>query len=313
MTKRELQAIEKLKENDTELCEQLIQEGIYLNEFSEVAWENKIFYPISLYENTSDDIRNQMITILEEDNEEAMIYANNILKALATIGGEIVADYFSKWEKQNKNWKNKLYVSPLMYAAEGFWCIEDNTYTKLFFDQAYSIIEDKNAQNSLIGGATEQKCPYCKSSYQDILILDGEDKRLSFLNIKGKIKVKTCLSCLPWAGVIMSSYELNGEGNVIIHEDGDEYYVDDEDLNRQKVMTLSKNTVPIHYGMDFDSSVIGGKPHFVDDAYFATCPTCGKRMKHLAELNSDSIDISGTVYIQICTPCKKVATLYQQT
>jgi len=50
----------------------------------------------------------------------------------------------------------------------------------------------------------------------------------------------------------------------------------------------------------------------VDDANYAVCPNCGKRMCHLAQLGSDWTGC-GTEYIQICTDCKIAAVNYQQT
>lgn len=38
---------------------------------------------------------------------------------------------------------------------------------------------------------------------------------------------------------------------------------------------------------------------FVDDASYAICPECGKRMKHFAQLGEEYTGC-GTIYVQIC-------------
>ena len=73
MKQREKDAIEALKKEDTDLCEELIREGICLPEFAEVAWENKIFRPSQLYENAPEKVRDEMINILENDLEDDLI------------------------------------------------------------------------------------------------------------------------------------------------------------------------------------------------------------------------------------------------
>ena len=161
----------------------------------------------------------------------------------------------------------------------------------MFYEDSYALVETEEDVPSVFGGASKQECPFCESSYQDIIVLDGTDPRLSFLNADGIIKIKSCLCCLPWSSPIISSYEVNGEGEVISHEDGDEFnYIDDESMNDHDTYILSKHKVPMHFCTEWEGSAIGGKPKFVDDANFAKCPKCGKYMKHIAQYINDNID-----------------------
>lgn len=189
--------------------------------------------------------------------------------------------------------------------------MENGQRRKLWFDTSYALIESPDSKQSVVGGPSKQKCPYCNSSYQDLLILNGKDERLSFLGTEEVIRIKICLSCLPWSSPIICSCE--GEGSIITHEDGESNFVDDETIEEHKNMILSKERVPLRYCSKWEKSAIGGKPNFIDDAYFAKCPKCGKYMKHLAQLDSECTGYDGTVYIQICTECKTAATWYQQT
>ena len=314
MAQREMDAIEALKKNDTDLCEELIREGICLPEFAEVAWQNRIFRPAQLYENAPNNVRDEMINILESDLEDDILNINGLLIALSAIGDDVVVECFMRWEKAQKNWRNKLHVGPAQYALEGNWCIENGEKRQLFYEDSYALVETEEDVPSVFGGASQQECPFCESSYQDILVLDGTDPRLSFLNVDGVIKIKSCLCCLPWSSPIISTYEVNGEGQVISHEGGVEYdYIDDESMNDHKPFILSKQKVSQHFCTEWEGSAIGGKPKFVDDASFAKCPKCGKYMKHIAQLDEEITQFPGTVYVQICTDCKTAASWYQQS
>ena len=71
--------------------------------------------------------------------------------------------------------------------------------------------------------------------------------------------------------------------------------------------------MPQDYCAQVEGSAIGGKPQWINDAQYAECPECGKRMKHLAQLGSEHIEFDGTIYVQICTDCHIAATCYQQS
>lgn len=265
------------------------------------------------YQDIIPEIRDSIIALLEHDDTQ-QLKANNCLVVLAIIGDDTVAEYFQKWEAHPKPWREKLYVSPLKYAEEGGWCIEDGKRKKRYYDTCYALEENPSdsMKESVFGGASTDKCPYCGSSYENRLIIDGSDKRLSFLGLNGKIKIKYCSGCLPWAGTIFCKYTENGESEVILHEDGEEYFCEDEDINNHPVYTLSQNPVSPRYCNPFEGCAIGGAPAFIDDAQYAVCPECGKKMMHIAQIG-ENYTTCGTEYIQICTDCHIAAAFYQQT
>lgn len=319
MEKEIQEAIEELKVmEDVDLCVELIRtKGIKSPAFAEAALETGIFYPNILYRDASEEVRDRLIHMLEQeenDLKENDLEVNGILMALAAIGDDTVYEYFKKWEENPPAWRKKLYVGPAGYALEGGWCMEDGRKRELTFEECYALEqrEDCGEEEYVSGGAAEDKCPYCGSSYENLLVIDGRDKRLAFLGIHGKIKIKCCCSCLPWEDFIYCKYEEDGESTVINRVGGAGGLVDDDSLNRRKPFVISRGRVSKAYCTEFDRCAIGGTPAFVDDAKYAVCPECGKRMKHLAQLGEEWTRC-GTEYVQICTDCRIAATMYQQT
>lgn len=83
--------------------------------------------------------------------------------------------------------------------------------------------------------------------------------------------------------------------------------------NELSYFKLSKEPVSDIYCNEFERSAIGGFPAFINDAEYADCPICNKKMKHFAQLCDKDSGAGGTIYVQICTDCQTVAVLYQQT
>ena len=295
-------------------CDDLIRnQGISDPDIARAAYEAGILYPRILYQDAPADVRDKLIDLLDKGEPDKSL-VNNYLVALAMIGDETVAEYFQKWEEAPRPWRESLYVGPYHYAEEGGWCIENGKKRQLFFDACYALEKSETAapEENVYGGTAEEKCPFCESSYVNVLVLDGRDERLSFLGFHGKIKIKYCEGCLPWSGTVFCKYVEDGESTILRHDDGEEYFCDDEDLNDRTPFVLSKKMVPKSYCDEFERCAVGGRPAFVDDASFAVCPECGKKMMHLAQLGEEWTTC-GTHYIQICRDCQIAAIQYQQT
>lgn len=306
-------AVKRPELSETEVFEALIRSKNAKNpEFARIAFKKDIFYPNILYRDAPAEIRDRLIKRLER-GEETTQNVNGILMALAAIGDNIVFDFFEKWEKNPPAWRSQLHTGPAAYAFEGGWCIEDGCKKELTYEECYALElrEECSQEDNVFGTTCGDKCPYCGSSYINLLKIDGGDKRLSFLGINGKVKIKTCCSCLPWESFIYSKYEENGESTVINRARGSGELVSDESLNHMKPHVISENAVSKFYGTE-DKSAVGGAPGFVDDAVYAVCPECGKRMKHLAQIGDDCTGC-GTIYMQICKDCKIAASTYQQS
>ncbi|MDE7478076.1 MAG: hypothetical protein K2M91_09025 [Lachnospiraceae bacterium] len=190
---------ELLESEDCELCEDLIRtQGVQSPAFAQAAFEAGIFYPAILYQDAPSEIRDKMIALLEQGDLEKR-KVSQYLTALAMIGDDTVAEYFQKWEKSPKPWRELLHAGPLSYAIDSGWYIENGQKKTLFFEECYALKQSENAapEDNLFEGTCNEKCPSCGSSYVNILVIDGRDERLSFLGINGKIKIKYCESCLP--------------------------------------------------------------------------------------------------------------------
>ena len=312
-------ALEELIENeDTDLYMELLQQmDIHEPAFAEAALKKEIFYPALLYKDASTKVRDELIHRLDKELSEEEIDTldiNGMLLALSAIGDERVVETFQRWEKNPPKWREKVYVGPMGYATEGGWCIENGTKKNLSFDVCYAIEKQENYEEdqSVYGGLSEEKCPYCESKYVDISSLDGTDERFSFLGVNGKLKIKTCLSCICYGGFIFCKYDENGESKIVYQEDGYGDELEDEDLELEADFVISQKPVSPYHCAECEESAIGGVAQFVDDASYAICPECGKRMKHFAQLGEEYTGC-GTIYVQICPECRIAATSFQQT
>ena len=241
-------------------CDDLIRnQGISDPDIARAAYEAGILYPRILYQDAPADVRDKLIELLDKGEPDKSL-VNNYLVALAMIGDETVADYFQKWEEAPRPWRESLYVGPYHYAEEGGWCIENGKKRQLFFDACYALEKSETAapEENVYGGTAEEKCPFCESSYVNVLVLDGRDERLSFLGFHGKIKIKYCEGCLPWSGTVFCKYVEDGESTVLRHDDGEEYFCDDEELNDRTPFVLSKKMVPTSYCDEFERCAVGG-------------------------------------------------------
>lgn len=320
-----------IEEQDTRLCETLIRDkNVKSPAFAEAAFKQKIFHPNILYQDASEEVRDALIALLDSNQKEEGISeqkkenvwkTNGILLALAAIGDEIVVDFFKKWERDPPVWRKELYVGPAEYALEGGWCIEDGKKKELTFSECYVLEVQKTEKKEIEKEETgilyelcEDKCPYCGSNYLNLLVVDGRDPRLAFLNLGGMIKIKYCTCCLPWEEFIYCKYKEDGESVVINQTHGEGIQADEDCLREAKRhYVLSKRPVSKVYCTAWEKSAIGGKPAFVDDAVYATCPECGKKMQHLAQISGEIWNSEGTEYVQICRDCKIAATMYQQS
>lgn len=310
-------AIQELKDSKkTNLCEELIRtQGVQSPTFAQAAFKAGILRPAILYQDASPEIRDKLIELLDQEDEENLgkLRANDCLVALAMIGDDTVAEYFKSGRKIPGRGASRCTSGRLSTPKKAGGALRMAKKSPVF-EECYALEKSENTapEDNLFGGAAPEKCPYCDSSYVNMLVIDGRDEDLSFLGIDGKIKVKYCPGCLPWTESIFCRYTEDGESTVITHEGGEDYFVEDEDINAQTPFVLSKKMVPKSYCEEFERCAIGGRPAFVDDADYTVCPECGKFMIHLAQFGEE-LSGCGTHYIQICRDCKLATVRYQQT
>lgn len=312
-----------LNDKNTELCEELIRkEGINSPDFAQAALEAGVFYPNIIYCSASENVRDKLIEMLDEEKAENV---DGCLMALAAIGDEVVIKYFKKWDKvlkyfkkwdkSSKRWKNMQYVSPIDYAQEGGWYIDEDKKVKLYFDECYALeeVSEFKPDENIYRMENRERCPKCGFKLHDFII-NGRDSRLSFLGINGCISVKTCLTCLPYKeGVYYCKFEEDGYSEFICNVDKKKncpISKEKDEICRFPPLVISKKRVSKNYCDENMGSAIGGMPCFSYDAIYKSCPKCGKKMKHFMQLGDDYTR-HGSIHFQICTDCKITAALSQ--
>lgn len=286
--------------------------GICPPELQEAALANAIYILPELYFHASSDICESLILSLMQTEDIEM--GEQILYCIAMIGDKKALEVFYKLEQKPLYWLED--ILPSIYAQYGGWTF-DNTGKKqeLKYDTCYHIIENQKSENSIIGHVREDFCAYCGCQLVDILILDGRDKRLSFLNIAGIITAVCCPECVC-CETMFCQYTLDGKSNVLFDEtyclDTIENTTDIDIINQLQChnFILSQNSVPVFYGANGKNvNTIGGFANWGENWYYTTCPNCGKTMKYLAQIQWQIVIsfFEGTLYIEICTDCQIIS------
>lgn len=328
----------EIEQKIKEICEELITKGrltdnsktfdllfhlrnIDTTEIAKVAFENEIwnkpkgFNDPKFYKNALPEIISKMIDMILSDYTQPQM-ANNILQCLAVYGGQDVFDAFLECEKNPRKWREKLYVDPSNYALEGgFGFDKEGNYFETIYNTCYPIVKTTEKKDNAITliTITDDICTDCGCKYINLMEIDGRDKRLAFLNIDGVIKAKCCPNCTIET---ISRYEINGESIVLSNESStDKNFLHEETLSEIPTYSLAKKDENIRYASYWGGGCsIGGFAGWVQYAEIKICPDCNKPMKYLAQVECDNLlDIEGNFYIEICTDCKIMAVIHQQT
>lgn len=320
----ELIALKELKDKSHIFIKLVNYRDINTSKIAKTAFDNYVFYPRELYKDASDDIIKAMIATLQKD-DIGELTAGHILLCLATHGGKAVLDAFLELEKNPREWRKKLYVNPSFYATYGGWTYDENgKYIETQYNRCYSMIKGTEAekQNSPVKIAikTDEICKSCGCQMLNIMEIDGGDSRLKFLQIDGVIKAKCCPNCFTYSDGYFSRYTLDGKSEIICDTDlsTQENYLSDKDIGELigNTYALGNTPVPLRYAADWEGgSSVGGFAFWIQDCEIKTCPDCGKPMKYLAQIQWDTVldGMEGNAYIEICTDCKVIAMLHQQT
>ncbi len=286
---------------------------------AQAAFDKGIFFPAKLYRNASPEVRDQLLSRLFDPACEE---ASHLLLCLALQGDEVVQEAFQKLERNPLAWRSKLYVNPSVYAHHGGWRFDDQgNRSSLYFKRCYTMLPgDGIDQAAKAGQLLEQHCSHCGCRLIDVLRLDGLDVRFSFLRVDGVLAIPVCPNCITLTEETFVCYGEDGRSEIIPYEQSFETknYCSDAELLEMSwnQLTLSAEAVPEHYASGGDEVItIGGWPDWVQDAQFRTCPDCSQTMKFLSALPWNVlVDCSeGTLYIEICTDCRKLCLFHQQT
>ena len=153
----------------------------------------------------------------------------------------------------------------------------------------------------------------------NILTINGNDERLSFLGLNGNLKIPICPNCASMCEKTIIRYQLDGESTFeIVEPFGEENYISEEDLKKLTTnnLKLSRTKKPVYFSCGNDDvSTIGGNPEWVQDWQYESCPDCQKKMKLLSAISWDQVldGSEGILYIEICKDCSIIVTFHQQT
>ena len=296
----------------------LAYQDIDTTEIAKSAIEKNIFYPPTLYRNVSEEIQNKLIElILKPDCKDA----NHILSCLSVIGSEKVREIFYELEQNPLPWRKKLHVNPSFYAELGGWTFDDSgKRIELNYKECYSITKEEREDNAIkIGEAKYETCSVCNCQTVNILTINGNDERLSFLGLNGNLKIPICPNCASMCEKTIIRYQLDGESTFeIVEPFGEENYISEEDLKKLTTnnLKLSRTKKPVYFSCGNDDvSTIGGNPEWVQDWQYESCPDCQKKMKLLSAISWDQVldGSEGILYIEICKDCSIIVTFHQQT
>lgn len=304
-----------------EACQLLGFRGICPPELQRAAVQADVVYLEKIYYHAPEDVRDSLINRLmaAEDAHEA----GNLMCCLAMQGDNEALHALLELEQNPRPWRKKLYVDPSIYAQCGGWTFDkEGKRYELNFDTCFALEKGNRKEDkaAIIGRPREDTCPHCKSRMVDILVLDGRDKRLRFLEIDGIFTATCCLNCVCYAEESFSRFTLEGGSTPILDkkEFADNYCIGEETLQEVSAnpYVLGKHPVPVFYGSDSeDINTIGGFANWVQDWKYTTCPDCGRPMKYLAQIQWDTIldGMEGTLYIEVCPDCRIASMHHQQT
>ena len=295
-------------------------------EIQQAALAAEVFHPWELYYHARSDVRDGLISALlsTEDSSEA----SNLMCCLAMQGDDKALETLLELEQNPRSWREKLYVDPSIYAQCGGWTFDkEGRRTQLNFDICYPMVKGEPGEASpvQIGRGREDTCPHCGGRMVDMLVLDGRDERLKFLELNGILTATCCPNCVGFLqDPAFNRFTLDGGVEVFpskLYDDGVkkmECYVRPEDYEglAGNPFALSKESVPLFYGAACeDVNTIGGFANWVQDWVYTACPDCGKPMKYLAQIQWDTVMewTEGTLYIEVCPDCHIVSMQHQQT
>ena len=307
--------------------------GVISEELQRAAIKEKIFYPAEIYYHAPEDVRDELIACLmsTEDSREA----SHLLCCLAMQGDDKTLEVFYELKKSPKKWREKLYVDPDVYAQQGGWTFDSEGKRQMInYSKCYSLEKKSTGDKAVVVGKIRgDKCHHCGGKLVDILSVDGRDKRLDFLKMKGQISATCCPNCVIYTDVAFSKFSLDGTSEAIFPykgveemiswlkkrgvEGGNTFREEDYDDLSSNGLELSGEECPLFYGAeDWEAVTIGGFAHWIQDCIITQCPDCGKSMRYLGQLAWASImenGAEGNIYIEVCLDCKVASMHHQQT
>lgn len=286
------------------------------------------FYPGYLYLGADEKTCQQLVSLIDTPAETRR---NALLMALAWIGSDTVQKQFHAWRIQPPDWRSELFIPPEDYAREAGWELtQAGGRRDLYFTTCFELIKDKQAELSReveVEQATELGgCAWCQRPLRRLLDLDLRDPRCRWISAEGeRLRLAVCTRCSFYATTYLDMTltgeahwsQLNGKKPALLHkipEDGEMVEFP------EPLIPGSARQTPFEavgrFLMDENGvSQLGGHPEWIQDAEYPLCPVCQQTMPFLGQVAFEDWEEygEGVFYLFLCLPCKKAATLYQQT
>lgn len=281
---------------------------------------NNSFWPSLAFRNSPPDVRDGLISRLEEDQGNR----NHILLALAWIGDAVVVSQFQKWRLDPPDWRGTLNIPPEDYSREAGWELApDGQRRDLYFKQTVGLRKGSSSSSGIFGAIAprEDSCPWCGSVLTDLFHFDTSLFGLGSSQVRqGEVRVPTCEVCTAF-GTVFGATEPNGTARWSERNALPEYLPEvSESWGRLPVnpLQLGANRPPFYVADQFlptSFSQFGGHPTWIQNASYPDCPDCGNAMMFVAQVDHDDIEdcSEGVFYAFLCPTCRMTATTYQQT
>lgn len=287
-----------------------------------------VFEPAELYYHAPKDVRDGLMNaLLNTDNCNA---EDELMKCLAMQGDDKVLDTFYEMEKKYQTGQSGEHINPMLYVHWGGWSFDkDGRRIPLTYDVCYPIVKGRKGEKSpvRIAQVRQDTCPHCGGKMADMLVLDGRDERLGFLNMDGIFTAVCCPDCVKFLDdAAFNRFTLDGGVEVLPSKlfngsEKRECSIGPEDYQAlaENQFILADKPVPLFYGsgidVNNDENTLGGFGNWVQDCSYTSCPDCGKPMKYLAQIQWETLwdGSEGTLYIEVCPDCRIVSMQHQET
>lgn len=298
--------------------------GIVSEELQRAALDAELYFKSEIFYHAPADIRDELIRRLfaTEDVHEA----GDLMACVAMQGDDVALKALYELEQNPRPWRKGLYVGPSVYAREGgFTFDQEGKRIPIVYPDCYAIEQGNPDEDHALraGQPHTGNCPHCGGQLMDILTLDGNDPRLRFLGITGKLSIPCCPNCVQYAYPFAFAKAVpDGESMPLFpypEVEKEECYISEEERKQMisNKLVLSKEKKPPFYGLYTDEGdTVGGFGNWIQDCEVPTCPDCGKPMRLLAQLSWTSLcgEIAeGILYIYYCSDCHIAGMTHQQT
>jgi hypothetical protein len=268
---------------------------------------------------------------------------NVALRMVAWIGDGTVQRWFHTRRTALPAWDSLFYLSADAYVSEGGWALTPaGGRRELAFPIAYQLVAIEEARDERMAsrepGHTssrgeaepvavmtphEGRCRWCGRRLTVLLDLDLRHPALAFLGLDGtRLRLVMCEECSLWNRLYMDVDLMGAADWSTLNAAEGETYPGDELLFTPPTHHLGlgprcASAVEVAArGDGWDVSQLGGLPSWVQDADYALCPACHRRMTFVGQVTPEVVSdraIDGVLYGLLCLECLRSTVIYQCT